>query len=88
MNTDDMAALFAELTNKIRWAINSSLKTYGLELGFQEAMRLGSHFAQDAFDQAITAQRTRSGSGSTKEELQRKSSPNGKGDLTGTRSTK
>lgn len=83
MTTDDMAALLAELTNKIRWAINSSLRSYGLELEFREAMSLGSRFASDAFDQAITAQRTRSGSGkATMDPSTSVPSKNGKGGLT------
>jgi len=56
MHTDEIAALLAQLTNKMRWAINSSFKDYGKELPFQEAMQLGSQFAQHAFEEWLSRQ--------------------------------
>lgn len=68
MHTNDIAALHAELTNKMRWAINSSLANYGLELSFKDAMSWGSRFAETVFEASISRTKTSSDKDSEKKE--------------------
>lgn len=47
-STTEVADLYAELTNKIRWAISTSWRAYGQEIGYKEAMELASGLSSDA----------------------------------------
>lgn len=46
----DTPALYAELTNKLRWAISSTSSPEGLAIPFREAMRVASMFAGPVLD--------------------------------------
>lgn len=54
MHAFELSALNAQLTNKIRWAINSSLKEYGLEKNFREAQEWGAQYAEDVVEKVLS----------------------------------
>jgi len=50
LDRDDHAALYAELKNKMRWALASSLPTR-FRIPFPRAMDWAGHYASDAVEQ-------------------------------------
>jgi len=54
MHAFELSALNAQLTNKIRWAISSSLKEYGLERDFRTTQAWGQLFADDVLEKVLS----------------------------------
>lgn len=54
MHAFELSALNAQLTNKIRWAINSSLKEYSLEKDFRTVQSWGQQYADDVLEKVLS----------------------------------